>query len=489
MTYALILERCLDQPLNITQSKLELLTSTVFAQLLAVSKDIKIEFALNSETGVKTPVEENLDRTESTSRPAPMDFQAPLNTATIYVEGSLVNRNGAGSSGITSYEGIRTQIESIIQRNSNSDYTPIKNILFRIGSGGGESAGNFPLTDFIKSLPVKYGIHTYGFTDSTACSAAYAVLAACEKTFAVDTAQVGSIGTVMSLVDVTKADEKQGIKYTILRSKSEKAAYNPHEEISKSVLTDAKTRLKVWDDKFNNLMHSYRPQLSLAAIDELKGKSVAAEEGVTLGLVDTIVNSIDDVFAAIRADTVVTPEKAKEVKLKSPLTKTVGNTMTFEEALQQNMQLNAELQALKDSRTLDISSAVVQERQRVTSIMTAKTTFGVSDSTTLNAITKGWPLDMVSSMFQEVAASKAADTAIVTGGGAAAPGQQVQAQQAAASLDNSANKGLNFLQTMTNSGQTYGVEKDLAGGAFSMADMLQQMNQIGAETIKTTGGV
>lgn len=450
MNYQLILARCLNEPLNIEYSKLDLLTSEVFIKLMLDSSSI--------------------DRTNPTPKTeVPSDLKVPANTVVIPVHGSLVNKNGAGSSGITSYSGIRNQIVHAIDEGVN-------NIVFDISSGGGESAGNFALTDLIHSLPSKYGINTYAFTDSTAASAAYAIMASAQQTFAVDTANVGSIGTIMSLVDMTKADEKAGISYKILRSKDSKATYNPHEKISAKVVSEATSLLKVWDNKFNNIVLKYRPAMTMETITSLDGKTVPAEEGVSLGLVDNIVSSIEDVFAVINSTDSTSAKATKPIadnlSAISSIT-TIGNnmTMTYEEALNKVVDLQAKLDSSIASTQLEIRQAVAQDRERGLKIFEARSAFGVSEKTALNAYSKGYSLDMVTEMFTEIKASQDANTSVTTINPAPTGSN--------GSIDKIAMSHIHAL------GQSQVKAEDaiIGNGTLTLSDIMAQMANIGAEQI------
>lgn len=447
MDYRLVLARCLNEPLNIEYSKLDILTSEVFIKMM-----------VNSEL---------IDRSQSTPESkVSSDLHIPNNTVIIPVHGSLVNKNGAGSSGITSYSSIRRQIISAIDEGA-------KNIVFDISSGGGESAGNFALTDLIHSLPSKYGITTYGFTDSTAASAAYAILSATQNTYAVDTATVGSIGTIMSLVDVTEADKKAGVSYKILRSKDNKATYNPHEKISAKVISDATTLLKVWDDKFNNIVNKYRPMLSLETITALDGKTVPALEGQKIGLVDNIVSSIEDVFAVINSGSAST-KATKSVDAMSTTSSitTIGTNMalSLEEALNKVVDLQSKLDSEVASKQLDIKQAVAEDRTRGLKIFEARSAFGVSEKMALNAYAKGYSLDMVTEMFTEIKANQDASTVVNTTSPSPTGGVGSADQISIANI-----YALGASQAKT--------EDRVAGGALSMDDILKAMGDIGAEQL------
>lgn len=446
MNYQLILARCLNEPLNIEYSKLDLLTSEVFIKLMLDSS--------------------SLDRTASTPKTeVSSDLNVPDNTVVIPVHGSLVNKNGAGSSGITSYSGIRNQIVNAID-------SGVQNIVFDIASGGGESAGNFALTDLIHSLPSKYGINTYAFTDSTAASAAYAIMASAQNTFAVDTANVGSIGTIMSLVDMTKADEKAGITYKILRSKDSKATYNPHEKISDKVVSEATTLLKVWDNKFNNIVLKYRPTMTMETLTNLDGKTVTAIDGVDLGLVDNIVSSIEDVFAVINANTSANATKpiADNLSAISSIT-TIGSnmTMTYEEALNKVVDLQAKLDSTIASTQLEIKQALAHDRERGLKIFEARSAFGVSEKTALNAYSKGYSLDMVTEMFTEIKANQDASTMVNTAN-PAPTGSNGSSDQIA----------ISHIHALGQS-QVKSEDAIIGNGTLTLTDIMTQMGNIGAE--------
>jgi len=271
MNYIHILDRLINTPLLISQEKLELINNKVTLKLLA---------------------EESIDRSQSTPSNTHQYLNTTNNYAIISVYGSLVNKNGAGSSGITSYEGIKQDINSAIKAG-------ITNLIINVSSCGGEAAGCFPLTDYIASLPTK-GINTFGFTDSIAHSGGYAILASCKKVFATDIASVGSIGALCTLIDVTKMDVADGISYQVIRSRANKASYNPHEGISQDVIDKMTKKVMEIDTKFTNSVINYRNgSLKLETIDKLAGDVVSAIEAKQLGLIDEVVVGIEDIFDII----------------------------------------------------------------------------------------------------------------------------------------------------------------------------------------------
>jgi Periplasmic serine proteases (ClpP class) len=406
--YIHVLDRLVNTPLLITSEKLDVITSAVSLRLLADAK---------------------LDSYEVTPQNAVREAPIPQ-IAVIPVYGSLVNKNGAGASGMTSYQRIKSQINSALSDG-------IKHIVFDVSSPGGEAAGAFPLSDYIQSLPSK-GVSTYGFTDSQAASGGYIIFASCQHTFATDIADIGSIGAVMTLVDVTEADKQDGIKYTILRSKEDKAGYNPHEKLTDKVTKQLLSKLETLDTKFNNAMVASRKnKLTMQTITDLGGQTVDATAGLSLGLVDNIVVGIEDVFTFALSTT----QSYSEVLPTDVSTKPNKEVKQMSEAnlAEKLVALQTEVESLRASQTLEVAKAKQEERNRCVGVITSGATFNVSSEMVTKAITKGWSLDMVADMFTELAEKADTDTAVKAGAAPvasadAAIAAELAAQQAKAAL-------------------------------------------------------
>ena len=357
MKYGRLLTRLYNTPLAIAQSKLDVLTSEVTLKLLAG---------------------ESLS-----SVPSPDRQDVPQQTSVIRVFDSLVSKNGGGDSGSTSYESITNQINSAISNGSTK-------LTFYIDSPGGEVNGLFGLAAFIASLPSK-GIETEAVTDGSATSAAYVIASACQTIHATESSILGSIGVIMTLINVAEADKKAGIEYTILRSKEDKALINPHEPLATKAIEDATKMLSVLDNIMNKTVSENRPTLSMDTIMSLAGGTVLAEEALSLGLIDGIVTSANDVINS-------------KPKSSQPLSTTTakGNTMTLEEALAKNIQLSSELDALKASTTLEVAKAKQAEQTRVLGILDAAATFKLSAELATKRIKAGASIEDTVEMFEGI---------------------------------------------------------------------------------------
>jgi ClpP class serine protease len=196
-------------------------------------------------------------------------------------------------------------------------------------------------------------------------------------------------------------DEKQGVSYTILRSKKEKAIYNPHEAISAEVIDKYTAILEGLDTLFNENVISNRTMLSLDEVISMQGNSYLATKAVEMKLADKIVANLDEVLSIVLSD--VNPQ---------PLPK--GNIMTLEELKAQLSAKEADLAALQASVTNTVAKAITDERARCSEILTAGSTLKVSAELIAKRITAGSSKEDALDVFTAIAEAKGISTAIDT---------------------------------------------------------------------------
>jgi len=134
------------------------------------------------------------------------DLDVRDGVAVVPVRGSLMREPYFMSSRAKSwsYTGLRTRMEEALGRED------VKAIVLDIDSPGGEAVGLAELSDFIyaarRSKPVDAVISGFG------ASAAYFIASAARSVFVARDAVVGSIGTILIVLDWSKFDEKQGLQ-------------------------------------------------------------------------------------------------------------------------------------------------------------------------------------------------------------------------------------------------------------------------------------
>jgi len=370
--YHRLLSRLYNTPLAISQDKLEIVSSEVTLKLLAGQ-------ALAN--GVAQPTTKEVSSSNS--------------VAIIKVFDSLVSKGGAGESGFTSYEGITRQIKSAVADG-------VSKIGFYIDSPGGEAFGTFPLANLIASLPTQYGVETFSFTDGAMHSAAYAIGSAAQRIYATESSSVGSIGTLITLVDKTEADAKDGYKYTILRSKPEKALGSPLEGYSEEAIAKYQTILEEMDAIFNETVASQRATLNVEDIIAMKGASFMAKKGLELNLIDSIVASFDEVLSI-------------ESSLNQPKR---GKTMQLEELKAQLSAKEQELATMQAQVTGTVAKAIADERARCLDILSAASTLKISQEQAIKRInagtTKEDSLEIFTAISEAIGSASAIETATST---------------------------------------------------------------------------
>lgn len=346
---------------------------------------------LSTEIGIKLLTGEELRSDVEPTKHTKVDDAPKIGIVKVF--DTLVSKNGGGSSGSTSYEHIQNQINHYIASGAES-------IGFYIDSPGGEASGNFPLTHFIKSLPEKYGISTFAFSDGSMTSGAYSIASATQRIYATESTTVGSIAAIMSLIDATKADEKDGYKYHIIRSLDGKAIYNPHEAVSKEIIDKMSEKLTEVSDMFISTVNKHRPNLTVEDIIALNGDTFLGHKALEKGLVDSIVTSIDEVF---------TLEASK-----SKLTTVKGNTMTIEELKEQLAIKEKEIATIKAETTNMLAKGIADERARCLDILEAGKSLKISQEQVSKRISAGTSkedtLDIFTAISEAVGNSTAIDT-------------------------------------------------------------------------------
>jgi signal peptide peptidase SppA len=206
--------RIFDTPLLIAPQKLEVILA-----------------ALAPRLGIEAPPVSAAISVERASR-KPYEV-TPDGIAIIPVEGTLVHKTRGidALSGLRSYVDIQQEIED-----AATDPT-IKGILLEIDSPGGEVAGAFDVADTVYSARATKPLVAVANND--AFSAAYLLASAAQRIYVSRTSGVGSVGVIVSHLDVSGNDEKMGYHYTIVSAGARKADFNPHAPLSeeaKSVL-------------------------------------------------------------------------------------------------------------------------------------------------------------------------------------------------------------------------------------------------------------
>jgi capsid assembly protease len=201
--------RIFDTPLLIAPQKLEVILS-VLAPRLGMEAPA-LAAAATSERAQRKPYE-----------------VTPEGIAIIPIEGTLVHK----AYGLDAWSGMRSYVDIQKEIEDAATDPAIKGILLDVDSPGGEVAGAFDLADTIYRARGTKPI--CGVANNDAFSAAYLLASAVDegRLYLSRTSGVGSIGVIVTHLDMSAADEKAGLKYTIIHAGARKADFHPHAPLS-----------------------------------------------------------------------------------------------------------------------------------------------------------------------------------------------------------------------------------------------------------------
>lgn len=149
----------------------------------------------------------------------------------INITGSLVNRAASGTSGMRNYRRIQHLInESVDDRDTGA-------IFLDMQSSGGMLVGCKRTFEVIrKANEVK---PVWAFVDAYAYSACFYLASACERIILADNnCGVGSVGVIAMHLDKSKAVEKEGLNYTVIKAGARKDEYSDLKPLADETLQE-----------------------------------------------------------------------------------------------------------------------------------------------------------------------------------------------------------------------------------------------------------
>lgn len=217
--------------------------------------------------------------------------------AVLPVKGVLKREWGLGPySGATGYDGLWAQLMHAF------DNEKVKTMVFDINSGGGTPDGLFDLTDGMIEMSARNGgKKMIALVGSCACSAAYAIAAACDEISAPRLSSTGSIGCVIIHSEVSAMLKEEGVNVSVVRSRGRKMRGNPMEAIDEETLKEFQESVDEVDEFFVEKLAAYRPKLLEKNIVELDGRDVSGRRALATGLIDYI-SSEQDAWARVEQE-------------------------------------------------------------------------------------------------------------------------------------------------------------------------------------------
>lgn len=193
-----------------------------------------------------------------------------------------------------------TSYKSLVEATQELASAGVKTIVMEVSSGGGEASHVFQTANDIRSICDDNGIKLIGYADTMACSAAYALVCVCDVVVANPSADLGSIGCVVALLDTSKAMEKAGLKRIFVTSGESKVPFAEDGSFKESFLEDIQSEVDRLNAEFADHV-SKHTGLDSKTIMGFQAKVFNAEEALKRGLCDAVMTNKE--FAQFVAQT------------------------------------------------------------------------------------------------------------------------------------------------------------------------------------------
>ena len=206
------------------------------------------------------------------------------------VSGPLEHHDGGDAD---SYDAIIKRLESTL---ANEE---VKAVVIRFCSPGGLAAGANEAHKKIRRLRKSSGKPIYAYADETMCSAAYQLGSACDEIWLPETGEVGSVGVIATIRDLTEAHRMAGVKVDYVTSGAFKADLQPGNPVTKGMRARVQSHVDTFARAFFQSVSRARG-FSPAAYQSLQAGVFLGKKAVKAGLADQVA-TWDEFMATVRA--------------------------------------------------------------------------------------------------------------------------------------------------------------------------------------------
>jgi len=301
--------------------------------------------------------------------------------AIIPIEGTIVKK----AYGLDAMSGVRTTLDVQKDIQDALENSAISAIVLRIDSPGGTVDGTKELADFISLAKQDKPIVAYA--DGTMASAAYWIGSAASKVVAFDTAKVGSIGVVVSHVDISEAEKKAGIKTSYIYQGQYKVVGNQTTPLDSDSKAHIQSHVDTYYSMFVDAVASQRGINREEVISNVAlGAVFIGKTALDLNLVDSIGNLNDAINLALNLGEEKMTEKNKTDEMQSQLAKLTDQMATMETQLKEAQATNETLQEeLADKQqAIELSQKAEAERVHLEKVTEQCKGLGLTDETISN---------------------------------------------------------------------------------------------------------
>lgn len=207
------------------------------------------------------------------------------NVAIVPIHGTLVHKATLMEKqcGACSYQDIKANVTEALDAG-------VDKIVLNVDCPGGMSMGASETGRFIARAAEYCRIEAV--TDGLMCSAAYECCAAAHKIYATPTSVTGSIGTYAAVLDESLRHQMEGIKVDVIASGKFKGAG----AFGTSLTPEQRANVQASVDKYAGLFKEHVRANRIVEESVMQGQSFIGSDGVDAGLVDEIIEEIEECF-------------------------------------------------------------------------------------------------------------------------------------------------------------------------------------------------
>lgn len=173
----------------------------------------------------------------------------------------------------------------------------VARIVLHIDSPGGTIIGIPELVTRLREWSAQKPI--YAFADNLCASAAYWLSTGCTALFATPTADIGSIGVYMAVIDESEAWAEAGYRMVLIKAGEHKADGLRGLPIAPETIARWQAEVDELYGQFTAAVLAVRPGVDTAS---MQGQCFMGTEALRLGLCDQLVTDLDDLLEQLAAN-------------------------------------------------------------------------------------------------------------------------------------------------------------------------------------------
>lgn len=325
-------------------------------QILAARNDGHVELAING--GRERQAKE-------------LGYDSSTGIGLISIDGPLTYLEYSPMCGAepASYQRLSSEFKALVDAGA-------KTIVLDVDSPGGEAYACFETAKSMRQMADDAGVKILAYVDGIAASAAYGLSCIADEIIINPMAEVGSIGVVVGLTNVSQAEKKMGVTRTFVYAGDSKIPFDAEGNFTEAFLGDIQNKVDNLYSQFVSHVAEARG-LSPEMIAGTQAKVFTADKAIELGLADAVMtvaefqNYLDE--------------------LRLGITMPIGNKFKLNKGAS-DMVANAELEAQVASLTAEAvaSVAALEVAQETVASLTAQLNEVVAAKSELEAVVAGY---------------------------------------------------------------------------------------------------